>query len=211
MRRASFDDAPNRGELTVGSTAPRLAHVVLQTGKPQQMTAFYTTVLDGHVVFSGRGLTFLTCDEEHHRIAFAELPGYVEPKNPAGAGMHHMAFTFDNLDDLLDRYQKLSEQGIRPAAPIQHGVTTSLYYRDPDGNFVELQVDNFADPDEATAYMHGPDYDDDGVGPAFDVERMISARKAGATVAELTTRAWALSGPALPDPMTALNSTDICL
>lgn len=195
----------------MASTSPRLAHVVLQTGRPQEMTEFYTALLDGHVVFAGQGLTFLTCDEEHHRIAFAELPSQGGPKDLSVAGMHHMAFTFETLDDLLDHYQKLAGQGIHPAAPIQHGVTTSLYYRDPDGNFVELQVDNFADPDEATAYMKGPDYDSDGVGPAFDVERMISARKSGVPVAELTTRAWALSGPTLPDPMTALNSTEICL
>jgi hypothetical protein len=36
------------------------------------------------------------------------------------------------------------------------GVTSSLYHRDPDGNFVELQVDNFVTPEEATSYMEGP-------------------------------------------------------
>ena len=36
------------------------------------------------------------------------------------------------------------------------GVTTSLYYRDPDGNFVALQIDNFVTPDETTSYMEGP-------------------------------------------------------
>ena len=35
--------------------------------------------------------------------------------------------------------------------PIQHGVTTSLYYEDPDGNFAEMQIDNFATPGEAIA------------------------------------------------------------
>ncbi|MEE2058071.1 VOC family protein [Rhodococcus artemisiae] len=192
-------------------SAPRLAHVVLQTGQPEAMTEFYTTLLDGHVVFSGHGLTFITCDEEHHRIAFVAPPEGVEPKSLTSAGMHHMAFTFETLDDLLERFEKLAAKRIRPATPIQHGVTTSLYYRDPDGNFVELQIDNFADPDEATAYMRGPDYDEDGVGPAFDVKRMIEARKAGATVDELTTRAWAHAGPTLPDPMIALTSTDVTI
>ena len=53
--------------------------------------------------------------------------------------------------------------------------------------------------------MREPEYDGDFVGPAFDVERMIEARHAGATVAELTTRAWAVAGPALPDPMLVLT------
>ncbi|RYF53306.1 MAG: biphenyl 2,3-dioxygenase, partial [Comamonadaceae bacterium] len=115
------------------------------------------------------------------------------------------------LDDLLDRYQELAAVGIRPATPIQHGVTTSLYYRDPDCNFVELQIDNFATSAEATAYMQGPDYAADGVGPAFDVDRMIEARAKGTSVAEVTTRAWAHAGPAMPDPMIALTSTEITI
>lgn len=57
-----------------------------------------------------------------------------QPKAPTTAGMHHTAFTFDALDDLLDRYHELAAAGIEPAVPIQYGVTTSLYYRDPDRN-----------------------------------------------------------------------------
>jgi len=68
-----------------------------------------------------------------------------------------------------------------------------------------MQVDNSATADEATAYMKGPEYDADPVGPAFDVDRMVTARRDGATVEELTTRAWALSGPELPDPMRVLT------
>jgi len=124
-----------------------------------------------------------------------------ERKSPATAAMHHSAWTFDSLDDLLDRYQELAAKGIEPAVPIQHGVTTSLYYRDPDGNFVELQIDNFASPDEATGYMEGPEYDSDAVGPSFDVQRMVEARRNGASVQQLTTRAWALSGPDLRLPV----------
>lgn len=164
---------------------PRLVHVVFQTAHPEAMRAWYCTVLKAHVVHAGHGLTFLTFDDEHHRIALLAMPpGSAQPKSPAAAGMHHSAYTFDTLDDLLARYEELAEAGIEPAVPIQHGVTTSLYYRDPDGNFVELQIDNFATPDEATAYMRGPEYDADPVGPAFDVRRMIQARRAVTSVAE---------------------------
>jgi catechol-2,3-dioxygenase len=106
--------------------------------------------------------------------------------------MHHTAFTFDSLDDLLERYRELSEAGVQPAVPIQHGITTSLYYRDPDGNFVEMQIDRFADPDDATAYMRGPEYAADSVGPAFDPDELLAARRAGAGVEELSDRKWAL-------------------
>lgn len=191
------------------ATKPRFVHVVFQTGQPAAMRDWYCTVLGAHVVYAGHGLTFLTFDDEHHRIALLELPAETaQTKTPTTAAMHHTAFTFDSLDDLLERYQRLAEVGIRPAVPIQHGVTTSLYYRDPDGNFVELQIDNFATPEESTAYMRGPEYDGDAVGPPFDVDRMVAARAGGASVAELTTRAWALSGPKLPDPMRVLTGVD---
>lgn len=38
-----------------------------------------------------------------------------------------------------------------------HGPTTSLYYRDPDGNQIETQVDNFETAEEATAFMNSPE------------------------------------------------------
>ena len=68
---------------------------------------------------------------------------------------------------------------------------------------VEMQIDRFAEPDDATRYMKGPEYAADSVGPAFDPEEMLRARRKGATVAELSDRSWALRGT-LPDPMPAL-------
>ena len=154
---------------------PRLVHIVLQTAQVDAMREWYTAVLEAHVVYSGHHLTFLTHDDEHHRIALLELPPEVaERKSPGTASMHHSAWTFDSLDDLLERYQELREKGIEPAVPIQHGVTTSLYYRDPDGNTVELQVDNFETAEAATEYMRGPEFDSDPFGPTFDPDAMFA-------------------------------------
>ena len=152
------------------STVQQLVHVAFQTGQPEAMRDRYCTVLGSHVVHAGHGLRFLTFDEGHYRIALLDLPeGVATCKAPTTAALHHTAFTFDTLGDLLARYQALSAAGIEPAVPSQRGVTSSLYCRDSDGDFVELQIDNFAAPDEATAYMRGPEYDADPVGPAFDL------------------------------------------
>jgi hypothetical protein len=97
----------------------------------------------------------------------------------------------------------LRDNGITPAVCIAHGVTTSMYYQDPDRNFVELQIDRFAEPDQATAYMLGPEYAADSVGPAFDPEELLAARRAGASVEELSDRAWALKSE-LPNPLEVL-------
>ena len=184
-------------------TAPKFAHVVFQTDQPTQMRDWYCSVLDGRVVYQDQALCFITFDDEHHRVALLTPPTALDRKTPTTAGVHHVAYTFDHLDDLLARYELLRDRGILPAVSIAHGVTTSLYYQDPDGTFVEMQIDNFAEPQHATDYMLGPEYAEDSVGPAFDPEAMLAARRAGASVADLTNRAWSTKAH-LPDPISVL-------
>ncbi|MFH8802111.1 VOC family protein [Streptomyces sp. NPDC017936] len=186
------------------SATPKFAHVVFQTSNPDGMRDWYCAVLDGHVVFQNEGLCFITYDEEHHRVALLTPPVALDRKTPTTAAAHHVAYTFDHLDDLLARYELLRDKGITPAVCIAHGVTTSMYYQDPDGSFVEMQIDVFTDPDEATAYMRGPEYSADAVGPAFDPEAMLVARRSGAAVEDLIHRSWALKAD-LPDPMSVLT------
>jgi catechol-2,3-dioxygenase len=185
------------------STTPKFAHIVFQTSQPEQMINWYCAVLSAHVVYEDDGLGFITFDDEHHRVAFIKAPVALERKTPTTASMHHAAYTFASIDDLLARYVDLRDRGIRPAVCIAHGITTSMYYRDPDGNMVEMQVDRFVEPQQATDYMNGPEYAADSVGPAFDPERLLESRRAGADTEELCDRAWALQAE-LPDPMPVL-------
>jgi len=172
----------------------RLAHVVLQTTALAPMKAWYLKVLDAHVVHENDYIAFITFDDEHHRVAIMQIPGLQE-RSPITVGLAHAAYTFDTLDELLAKYQDLAAAGIAPRAPVQHGVTTSLYYRDPDENMVELQIDNFSTPEQATAYMCGEEYSSDPIGPTFDPEGMVAALAAGVPRSELTSRAWARTTP----------------
>jgi catechol-2,3-dioxygenase len=119
----------------------KLAHIVLQTGQLPVLRDWYLKVLDAHVVLENDMLSFMTFDEEHHRLAMVQLPQPV-PRTSMTVGLAHSAYTFGSLDSLLTKYAALKEVGIQPHVPVQHGPTTSLYYRDPDGNMVELQIDN---------------------------------------------------------------------
>ncbi len=185
----------------------KFAHVVLQTGQLEVMRTWYCTVLDAHVVHEDTsvGLSFITFDDEHHRIAFMQPPVKLDKRKASLAGVHHSAYTFASLTELLARYEKLATLGIVPAQPVQHGVTTSLYYRDPDDNFVELQVDNFESP-AATTYMKGPEYGADSVGIGFSPAEMVEALRKGVPDAVLKTRRWALeTSPGLPHPLVELT------
>jgi len=184
----------------------RLAHIVFQTNQVREMRDFYMTLLEAHVVFENEAMCFITYDDEHHRVAFMNVPGGSAPKPPNSVGLMHSAFTFVDLESLLKNHQRLMALGIEPIAPIQHGPTTSIYYRDPDRCLVELQIDNFASAAESTAFMASQEYSDDPLGPVFDPERMRDALAAGVPESELLTRAWARADPQSPSALERMTS-----
>ena len=129
--------------METGRVRPsKLAHFVVRTSRYRAVVDWYLNVLEAEVVFSNRQVTFMSYDDEHHRVAILNVPGLL-PKTRAMAGVDHVAFTYPNLDDLLSTYERLAGEGIEPVWPVNHGATTSLYYEDPDANYVELQIDNF--------------------------------------------------------------------
>jgi len=176
------------------NTEKQLAPIVLQTGQWPVLRDWYLEVLDAHVVYENEFLSFMTFDEEHHRLGIVQLP-QPDGRTPMTVGLAHSAYTFPSLESLLTKYEDLQKAGIRPHVPVQHGPTTSIYYRDPDGNAVELQIDNFATPVDATEYLRGEEFHADPFGPSFDPDAMLAALRAGAPEAELLTRAWARTCP----------------
>jgi hypothetical protein len=62
---------------------------------------------------------------------------------------------------------------------VNHGVTTSIYYADPDGNQLETQVDSFETVEEANAYMASKDYAENPIGVDFDPEDLIKRLQSG--------------------------------
>lgn len=63
-----------------------------------------------------------------------------------------------------------------------------MYYQDPDGNQLETQVDNFDDPDDATAMMEGPEFGENALGADFDPEELCAAVERGEDEAMLKKR-----------------------
>src|SRR6185369_2448763 len=138
---ADVDDRKARLAAARGVCKPqKLAHVVRRTARFDAMVHWYCTVLGAEVVHSDGTLAFLTYDDEHHRIAIAGIPG-LEDQATMAAGTDHIAFSYGDLGDLLQTYRRLEAAGITPFWCINHGPTVSFYYKDPDGNKVELQVD----------------------------------------------------------------------
>jgi catechol-2,3-dioxygenase len=163
----------------------KLSHIVLQTNRRREMIDWYCIVLGAEILYEAERISFISYDDEHHRVAFLD-PGPLTERQPDAAGLNHVAFTFGDLDDLIDNYQRLKDLGIRPHRCVNHGVTTSMYYQDPDHNQVELLIDNFTTASEGRAYMQGRSKNDKNpVGIAFDPEDLARRVSAGLRVEEL--------------------------
>jgi len=169
------------------------AHVVYRTRRYDEMLQWYLTVFEAKVQYQNPVLTFLTYDDEHHRVAllnYALVRGEEGEKNvPRGqVGVDHLAYGFASLKDLLEKYDQLKDLGIKPYWSIHHGVTLSLYYADPDGNQMEFQVDCFPTNDAANAFMRGPHFDVNPVGVEFDPDALLARLRAGASEQSLIPR-----------------------
>ncbi|KAI9836766.1 MAG: hypothetical protein M1819_000931 [Sarea resinae] len=164
-----------------------LAHVVLRTSNLRRMVSFYTTFLGGTVTHENEVLSFITYDEEHHRIAILELPD-TAPKIATSSGLDHISFSFDTLADLFLSYRHRKQHGIEPVWCVNHGPTTSIYYKDPDENVLETQVDNFDTVAEASEFMRSANFAENPIGTDIDPEDLIKRIESGEDETSLKTR-----------------------
>ncbi len=168
-----------------GKIAPaKFAHVVLRTSRYAKMVDWYKSVLEAEPMFANDMATFLTYDDEHHRVAIAHMPGLL-PRPKFMASVDHIAYTYECLGDLLHTYKRLKAAGIEPIWCINHGGTTSMYYADPDNNQIELQIDNFETKEEANAFLAGPDFVTNPIGIDFDPDELCARLDAGESPREL--------------------------
>lgn len=156
----------------------KLAHVVLRTSRFAEMIDWYQAVLGATPAFRNDILAFLSYDDEHHRVALLHMPGLREQEE-GQVGFHHAAFTYASLRDLLETHARLKQIGILPVFPINHGPTTSIYYADPDGNQIELQVDNYARIEDATAFFYSQAFAENPIGVEFDPDELLQRLNAG--------------------------------
>ena len=160
---------------------PKLHHVTIKTSHLDEMIAWYGQVIGAQVQFRDQVAAWTTNDAANHRIAFLAVPGLSDDAQKiTHNGMHHCAFEFDSFEDLMASFDRLRKSGIEPAFCLDHGLTISLYYKDPEGNFVELQSDNFGDWAKSTEFMRtSGDFAANPIGTFFDPARVYEKIKSG--------------------------------
>ncbi len=122
-----------------------LGHVVFYVTELERSLRFYRDVVgltETGRIFEGRGV-MLTGGRTHHELFLVEVGEQPGPLRGSRRGLYHVGWKVGNsLDALREKYRLLREQGYVITGMSDHTVSQSLYVEDPDGNEVELYVDN---------------------------------------------------------------------
>lgn len=164
----------------------KFSHFVLKTARFEESVAWWKNVLQARVVQQAPHVCFMTYDNENHRIAIVSTP-FVKTREVNSAGVDHVSYTYGSLGELLAVYLRLKSVKILPRWTINHRITTSFYYQDPDGNRVELQVENFKTDEELNRFFASETYAKNTLGVRIDPEKLIADYRAGLTVDALAT------------------------
>jgi catechol-2,3-dioxygenase len=196
----------NRQSHTTASrpaACPTLHHIGLKTSNLDAMVEWYAKVLGMEPTHrtsttppggasGGWKIAWLSNDEANHRISLLALPRLTDDEQRSRhKGLHHIAFEYSTLDDLLTAYARIKLLAIEPVSAADHGATTSFYYEDPDHNTIELMVDNFGDAMQSSEFMRlSTEFASNPLGADVDPAQIYAARKAGMSVGEIHQRAY---------------------
>lgn len=122
-----------------------LGHVVYYVRNLEASLRFYHEAVGLEVsgkIFSGRA-ALLSGGRTHHELLLIEVGDAPGPLAGKRIGLYHAGWKIgERLDELRQARERILEQGYVIDGQSDHTISQSLYLRDPDGNEVELFVDN---------------------------------------------------------------------
>jgi catechol-2,3-dioxygenase len=128
--------------------APALSfsHIGIYVRDLERMADFYTRVLGFAVSDRGEldtphgkvALVFLTRDpRDHHQIVLASGRPDSLPFNP----INQISFRVQDFAGLRELHRAIQSEPVSEISPVSHGNALSVYFKDPEGNRIELFVD----------------------------------------------------------------------
>lgn len=178
----------------------KISETILKTGRLDVMKLWYRTVLEvepffehapsagqrlgnfgGQTRASDLRMCFfrLSLDYPHTQtIGLFEEPGTASEPAVGHPGLHHMQLMTESLDRLCDEYDRLIAAGMRPHRSADHGPMTSFYYRDPDGNNVELTAQNFPTLKGMIEFMGSDAFKANPSGAEIEPDAFVAAHRA---------------------------------
>jgi catechol 2,3-dioxygenase len=136
---------PSRTKEESYTADPRvhIGHVHLKVADLERALSFYAGILGLTVTQRlGEAAAFVAAGDYHHHIAintWESLGG--SPPPPGATGLYHTAIVYPTRAALAHALQRVLHAHIRLEGAADHGVSQSIYLRDPDDNGVELYWD----------------------------------------------------------------------
>jgi len=123
--------------------AVRIGHVHLKVADLKRAVAFYSGVLGLEIMQKlGEEAAFLSAGGYHHHIALNTWESLGGSPPPVGAtGLYHTAIVYPTRAALATALRRVLAARIPLEGAADHGVSESIYLRDPDDNGVELYCD----------------------------------------------------------------------
>ena len=120
-------------------TPDHLGHVNIYVRNAEVSHKWYEDILGLHTYdFKPGRAAFMSANlDESHEIALMEVGADALLPQQGQVGLNHMAWRMKSLDDLKELYHRLEEKGVN-AQPADHGLSLGLYFKDPDGNGIEV-------------------------------------------------------------------------
>ncbi|HVF36957.1 MAG TPA: VOC family protein [Sphingomicrobium sp.] len=166
----------------------KIGHFGLRTKNVDRAVEWYGRVFGADVRFRNEFAVFMSFDDEHHRLVIWD-DGETDDKPDTAAGVDHIGFMCRDPGELAQHYERLKAAGVMPTACANHHFTSSLYYRDPDGNEVEISCDNFTTKQAANDFMKSEAMAAAMVPPSFggefDPDELLRLHREGAPAEQL--------------------------
>ena len=147
----------------------RVGHVVLKMRDLEKAKAFYQGVLGMQIGSESPRGVFFRFNDYHHDIAVFKTADDAELPKRDQVGLVHVAVVADSVETVRAMYDRCKAMGVEISSTRDHGVTKSLYVKDPEGNTIEI-------------YAEVPEYDwrERGMGNQdnnreFDIESVPAA------------------------------------
>ena len=178
-------------------------HVAFKTTNYKKMVEFYKNLFGCEPLYQSDQITFLAFDEEHHRIAIAntsdvlndlgfipraimKIKIFLNNKIPTLVGLDHISYRINPIDRWFDFYFEAKERGLDPLWTINHGWISGIYYKDPDGNLIEIFFEHWKNEEDFKHEVSARGFPEEPVGTNMDIDILYDMFKKGESFENLT-------------------------